>query len=121
MKSLLKLGSHFGSLMLSTIKHLGTYEVCKRQNAKVGEQVTAPLPIVPVVCVSYPFAAVGLDYFAALYVTAGPKTRSRKVSSLYKRYGCIFTCLRYRGVHIEFAEDHPKPKIAGSSPVGGAT
>ena len=83
---------------------------CKRQNAVVGEQITAPLPAVRVSSDShqliYPFAAVGIDYFGPLYVHAGPITRSmRKNPKLHKRYGCIFTCLRYRAVHIEVASD----------------
>ena len=53
----------------------------------------------------YPFAAVGLDYFGSLYVKTGPNTRSNKNETLNKRYGCIFTCLRYQAVHIEVAED----------------
>ena len=83
---------------------------CKCQNAMVGEQITAPLPAVRVSSDShqliYPFAAVGIDYFGPLYVHAGPLTRSmRKNPKLHKRYGCIFTCLRYRAVHIELASD----------------
>ena len=81
---------------------------CKRQNAMVGEQITSPLPAVRVSSDShqliYPFAAVGIDYFGPLYVHAGPPTRSvRKNPKLHKHYGCIFTCLRYRAVHIELA------------------
>ena len=54
----------------------------------------------------YPFAAVGIDYFGPLYIHAGPLTRSvKKNPKLHKRYGCIFTCLRYRAVHIELAND----------------
>ena len=73
------------------------------------EQVTAQLPMVRVSSDShrtiYPFAAVRLDYFGPLYARSGPKTRSRKSTTLNKRNGCIFTCLRYRAVHIEVAED----------------
>lgn len=83
---------------------------CRRQNARVGEQITAPLPVVRVSSDShqliYPFAAVGIDYFGPLYVHTGPVTRSKKKNpTLHKRYGCIFACLRYRAVHIEIAND----------------
>ena len=82
---------------------------CRRQSAKMGEQITAPLPEVRSSSdgqeLVYPFAAVGLDYFGPLYVKVGPNTRSKRDPSLNKRYGCIFTCLRYRAVHIEVAQD----------------
>ena len=83
---------------------------CKGQNAMVAEQITAPLLAVRVSSDShqliYPFAAVGIDYFGPLYVHAGPLTRSmRRNPKLHKCYICIFTCLRYRAVHIELASD----------------
>ena len=40
-----------------------------------------------------PFTYVGLDYFGPLYVRQG--------RSSVKRYGCLFTCLVVRAVHIE--------------------
>ena len=71
--------------------------------------MTAPLPVVRVSSDShriiYPFAAVGLDYFGPLSVKMGPNTRSKSDPTLNKRYGGIFTCLKYRAVHIEVAED----------------
>ena len=43
---------------------LSKFHVCRRQNAKLGEQVTAPLPVVRVPSDShriiYPFVALGL-------------------------------------------------------------
>ena len=53
---------------VSSVKRvLSKCHVCKRQNSKLGEQVTAQLPVVRVSSDShriiYPFAAVGLDYF----------------------------------------------------------
>ena len=71
--------------------------------------MTAQLPVVRVSSDShriiYPFAAVGLDYFGPLYGKTGPNTRWKKNATLNKRYRCIFTCLRYRAVHIEVAKD----------------
>ena len=82
---------------------------CRRENAKLGEQIMAPLPSVRVssdeIGTAHPFDAVGIDYFGPLYVKLGPKTRSKKNDTLGKRFGCIFTCLRYRAVHIEVADN----------------
>ena len=95
---------------VSSVKRvLSKCHVCRRQSAKLGEQVTAQLPVVRVSSDShriiYPFAAVGLDYLEPLYVKIRPNIRSKKNSTLNKRYGCIFTCLSYRAVQIEVAED----------------
>ena len=55
----------------------------------------ADLPEVRVVAEKPPFTFVGVDYFGPLEVKQG---RSR-----VKRYGCLFTCLITRAVHIELA------------------
>ena len=82
---------------------------CRRQSAKRGEQIIAHLPPIRVSKdnddVAYPFAAVGIDYFGPFYITRGKSTRSARTILTNKRYGCIFTCLRYRAVHIEIASD----------------
>ena len=82
---------------------------CRRENARLGEQIMAPLPSVRVssdeIGTVRPFDAVGIDYFGPRYVKLGPKTRSKKNDTLGKRFGCIFTSLRYRAVHIEVADD----------------
>ena len=82
---------------------------CKRQSAKRGEQIIAHLPPIRLSKdnddMAYPFATVGIDYFGPFYITRGKSTRSARTISTNKRYGCIFTCLRYRAVHIEIASD----------------
>ena len=96
---------------MSSVKRvLNKCHECRRQNTKTGEQITAPLPEIRVSIDEYqlvfPFAAVGLDYFGPLYVKTRPETRSSKRNPfLNKCYGCIFTWLRYRAIHIELAQD----------------
>ena len=41
----------------------------------------------------------------SIYVKSVPNTRSRRLNIEQALYGCIYTCLRYRAVHIEAAED----------------
>lgn len=43
-----------------------------------------------------PFTSVGVDFFGPIYV--------RQRRSHVKRYGCLFTCLSTRAVHIEITE-----------------
>ena len=96
---------------ISTVRRvLRKCHVCRRLTGKVGEQLAAPLSEVRVSSdehrLVFPFAAVGIDYFGPLNVHVGPNTRAaRKNPKLAKRYGCIFTCLRYRAVHVEVAKD----------------
>ena len=68
---------------------------CQRRNARPGEQYMADLPQDRVTANQPPFTYVGIDYFGPFEVKQG---RSR-----VKRYGCIFTCLNTRAVHIEKA------------------
>ena len=42
-----------------------------------------------------PFSHVGIDYFGPFNV--------RQARSIVKRYGCVFTCLTVRAIHIEIA------------------
>ena len=64
-----------------------------KQNARPGEQIMAPLPSARVAPTDPPFTHVGVDYFGSLFVKQG--------RSQVKRYGCLFTCLTMRAVHIE--------------------
>jgi len=70
---------------------------CRRQNQRPLSQVMAPLPAARVKQGSPPFTAVGVDYFGPLQV----KYRRGTV----KRYGCVFTCMSTRAVHIEVSSD----------------
>ena len=75
---------------------LGRCMTCQRQrNACPGEQFMADLLEVRVVAEKPPFAFVDVDYFGPVEVK---QERSR-----VKRYGCLFTCLTTRAVHIEIA------------------
>ena len=55
----------------------------------------ASLPVACVTAFERPFASTGVDYFGPLVVKRG--------RCQVKRYGCIFTCLAMRAVHIEVA------------------
>ena len=68
---------------------------CKKRKAPLGEQFMADLSQDRVTPHKPPFTYVGIDYFGPLEVKQG---RSR-----VKRYGCLFTCLTMRAVHIEVA------------------
>lgn len=68
---------------------------CKMISAKPCGQVMAPLPDVRTTVDCAPFSACGVDYFGPFEVRIG--------RSMWKRYGCLFTCLRTRAIHIEVA------------------
>ncbi|KAJ8049156.1 hypothetical protein HOLleu_01771 [Holothuria leucospilota] len=55
----------------------------------------ADLPPARVTSSNPPFTFTGIDYFGPLFVKVG--------RSHVKRYGCLFTCLTVRAVHIEVA------------------
>ncbi|XP_006816328.1 uncharacterized protein LOC102803533 [Saccoglossus kowalevskii] len=83
---------------LATVKRvIGRCIKCRRWNAQPGNQKMAPLPAARVTPGEPPFSHVGIDYFGPLYV----KYRRGTI----KRYGCVFTCLAIRAVHIEVAHD----------------
>ncbi|XP_033105089.1 uncharacterized protein LOC117107502 [Anneissia japonica] len=76
-------------------KVIGNCFACKRRNTPRVQQMMGELPAVRVTPDKPPFTYVGIDYFGPLYVKQG--------RSKVKRYGCIFTCLTLRAVHIELA------------------
>ena len=67
--------------------------VCKRLFAKPAVQYMADLPPERVEIGNPPFSFVGMDCFGPFMVKQG--------RSDLKRYGCVFTCLNVRAVHIE--------------------
>ena len=71
--------------------------LCKKLGAVRGEQLMGDLPKERLMSEEPPFTHVGVDYFGPLYVRQG--------RSNVKRYGCLFTCLAVRVVHIEVV--HP--------------
>lgn len=70
---------------------------CRRRFAKAGKQFMSELPPPRLQMDTHPFAYTGVDYFGPLLV--------RQRRSDVKRYGCLFTCLTTRAVHIEVAID----------------
>ena len=66
---------------------------CQKRKAKPAEQFMAELPKDRVTPSEPPFTYVGIDCFGPIEVKQG--------RSLVKRYGCLFTCLTVRAVHIE--------------------
>ena len=68
---------------------------CLRQRAKACEQIMADFPRDRVDGNLPPFSHVGVDYFGPISVT--------KARTTVKRYGCVFTCLNVRAVHIEIS------------------
>ena len=68
---------------------------CQRRKKPMCEQLMADLPRERVTGYDPPFTSVGVDYFGPIEV----KQRRSRV----KRYGCLFTCMNTRALHIEIA------------------
>ena len=66
---------------------------CKKLFGSTVSQVMADLPSERLEPYKRPFSYTGVDCFGPFYVKQG--------RSQVKRYGCIFTCLSVRAVHIE--------------------
>ena len=67
--------------------------LCRRWRAPAAEQQMADVPDSRAACGSAPFANTGIDVFGWFLVKQG---RAR-----VKRYGCVFTCLTMRAIHLE--------------------
>ena len=79
----------------AAVRHLiANCVACRRFRAPVVEQKMADLPKDRVTA-DPPFTFTGVDYF-------GPYVKKEGRNEL-KRYGCLFTCLASRAVHIEIA------------------
>ena len=72
--------------------HIDKCRTCRELRGKLGEQKMADLPSERVTP-SPPFSYCGADMFGPFLVKEGRKE--------VKRYGCIFTCMSCRAVHIE--------------------
>jgi hypothetical protein len=70
---------------------------CRKYSARIGEQKMSDLPHRRVNAPEHVFKHVGLDFFGPFDIKHG--------RSKVKRYGCIFTCLASRAVHLEVANN----------------
>ena len=70
---------------------------CKRRRAKPNVPLMASLPKERLALCETPFTNTGVDYFGPMNVKRGRVTE--------KRWGCLFTCLTTRAVHLELAGD----------------
>ena len=69
---------------------------CRRRDAQPCQQREADIPVDRVTPHEPAFTSVGVDYFGPFVVKRG---RGRE-----KRYGCMFTCVTTRAVHVETAD-----------------
>ena len=70
---------------------------CRRWNERPSHQLMASLPEARVTPSNPPFTFTKVDYFGLFLV------KCHKQRSHAKRYGCLFSCMTTRAVHIEVA------------------
>ncbi|XP_038071855.1 uncharacterized protein LOC119740577 [Patiria miniata] len=70
--------------------------ICKKVQAKLGQQKMANLPANRLLSEKPAFTSTGIDYFGPFNIKQG--------RNIKKRYGVVFTCSTSRAVHIEIAE-----------------
>ena len=78
---------------LAVRRVFGKCFTCKRNHARPATQRMVDLPSCRLMNDHPPFTFVGVDLFGPMFVRQG--------RSDLKRYGCIFTCLTVRAVHLE--------------------
>ena len=81
-----------GAAVRSSIGHC---VLCKKRNFSLNKQFMADLPPCTLQVNEPPSHNVGVDYFGPFLI--------KQKRSLVNRYGCLFTCLSMRAVHIEIA------------------
>ena len=75
--------------------YLKDCKLCRLWKAQACKQLMAPLPKCRVSAGNPPFTCTGVDYFGPILIKVG--------RSHVKRYGCLFTCMASRAIHIEIA------------------
>ena len=70
---------------------------CRNRDAAPSAQLMAPLPLARIESRNRPFTNTAVNYFGPILV--------RQSRNNLKRYGCIFSCLATRAIHLEAAED----------------
>ena len=78
-------------------KRIGKCMYCKRTRKPLMKQQMAPLPSQRLTPEEPPFTFTGLDYFGPVSTKLARKE--------FKRYGCLFTCLTSRAIHLEMSYD----------------
>ena len=76
-------------------REIGNCFQCKRYTSRPCSQQMADLPRERVTADMPPFSYTGVDFFGPMTVKVRRSTE--------KRYGCLFTCMASRAVHIEVA------------------